>query len=226
MWAADKDALTDMNETASEHAGETDDSWAQVLAKLEAERNKTRAQEVTGRGAKRKAAPSFLPRVCVSFPLVLVAGSWTSQQNLDIVVGSDGSSAEGSPEKLKKKKGKKKLLDREDYSASVHSSDAESEGGTDADSVAPDDLLADVVKKSKRGFTSTMVHDHADELHENYCGLCGSIHVGTCHMVHNPDNLVEYRAMLIEATNKEPIEIRVSCSTASVHAPGLTGWAA
>lgn len=56
-----------MNDGGSEHAGETDDLWAQVLAKLEIERGKTRAQEVTGRGAKRKAAPSFLQKVCVYF---------------------------------------------------------------------------------------------------------------------------------------------------------------
>jgi len=59
-----------MNDAASENAGEVDDLWAQVLAKLETERNKVRAQEVTGRGAKRKAAPSFLPKVGVWFPLV------------------------------------------------------------------------------------------------------------------------------------------------------------
>ena len=57
-----------MNDAASEHAAEADDSWAQVLAKIEAERGKTQAQEVTGRGAKRKAAPSFLPRVGACFP--------------------------------------------------------------------------------------------------------------------------------------------------------------
>jgi len=59
-----------MSDETSEHAGELDDSWAQVLAKIEAERSKVRAQEVTGRGAKRKAAPSFLPEVGVCFPLV------------------------------------------------------------------------------------------------------------------------------------------------------------
>lgn len=55
---------------APEHAGEVGDSWGQVLAKLEAERNKVRAQEVTGRGAKRKAAPSFLPKVSVCLPTI------------------------------------------------------------------------------------------------------------------------------------------------------------
>jgi hypothetical protein len=57
-----------MIDAAPEHAGEVDDSWAQVLAKLEAERGKARAQEVTGRGAKRKAAPSFLPKVWCLLP--------------------------------------------------------------------------------------------------------------------------------------------------------------
>ena len=96
-------------------------------------------------------------------------------------------------------------MDREDYNASVHSSDGGSESGTDADSVVPDEPL--VVKKArKRG----LVHHHAEKLDENYCGLCGTIHVETCHMVQNADNLAEYRAMLMEVTNEEPIEIRVS----------------
>lgn len=60
----------EMSDATSEHAGEVDDSWAQVLAKLEAERSKVRDQEVTGRGAKRKAAPSFLPEVSVCFLIV------------------------------------------------------------------------------------------------------------------------------------------------------------
>jgi len=59
-----------MSDVTPEHTGEADDSWAQVLAKLEAERGKVRAQEVTGRGAKRKAAPSFLPKVSVCSPTV------------------------------------------------------------------------------------------------------------------------------------------------------------
>jgi chromodomain-helicase-DNA-binding protein 4 len=73
IWTAEKDALTEMSDVTLEHAGEVDDSWGQVLAKLEAERGKVRAQEVTGRGAKRKAAPSFLPKVSVCF-LRLVTG--------------------------------------------------------------------------------------------------------------------------------------------------------
>jgi hypothetical protein len=76
IWAADKDSLTEMNETASDHGDEVDDSWAQVLAKLEVERSKVRTQEVTGRGAKRKAAPSFLPEVGDYFLWFLLRAYW------------------------------------------------------------------------------------------------------------------------------------------------------
>ena len=62
-----------MSDTIPEHTEEVGDSWTQVLAKLEAERSKVRAQEVTGRGAKRKAAPSFLPKVSICF---FTVGSW------------------------------------------------------------------------------------------------------------------------------------------------------
>lgn len=59
-----------MDDVTSERTGEVGDSWAQVLAKLEAERGKVHAQEVTGRGARRKAAPSFLPEVSAHFRIV------------------------------------------------------------------------------------------------------------------------------------------------------------
>lgn len=140
-------------------------------------------------------------------------------QNTDIAIGSDGSGAENSPEKPKKKRGKKKLPDREEYSASVHSSDLESEGGTDGDSVARDDMVEKARKKKK----STLLQDFVDISDQNYCGLCGTIHSETCHMVQNPDNLVDYRAMLMEVTNGEPIGIRVSyaprCTYFRAHKP-------
>jgi len=192
-----------MSDAVSEHTGEVDDSWAQVLAKLEAERSKVRAQEVTGRGAKRKAAPSFLPKVS-AYSLTVGGGLMGVQKNSEVVIGSDGSSVENSPGRPRKK-GKKKPLDREEYSASVYSSDGGSESGTDAGSVVADEPL--VIKKTKR---RGLAHDHTEKLNENYCGLCGTTHVGACHMAQNVDGLVMYRAMLMEVTNDEPIEIRVS----------------
>ena len=96
-------------------------------------------------------------------------------------------------------------MDRDDYNASIHSSDGGSESGTDANSVVPDEPLA-VKKMRKRG----LAHGHTEKPNENYRGLCGTVHVETCHMVQNADNLAEYRAMLMEVTNEEPIELRVS----------------
>jgi len=139
---------------------------------------------------------------------------WGVQPKIDADIGDDNSSAEGSPEKIKKRRGKKKLLDRDDYTASIHSSDGGSDSGTEISSVVPDELPTGVAKRTKqRGLTSTLAQDHAQKLDENYCGLCGTIHEPrACHMVQTPDNLAEYRAMLMEVTNEEtePIEIRVS----------------
>ena len=99
------------------------------------------------------------------------------------------------------------LLDREDYAVSVHSSDVES--GSDANSVVQDDFLEVIKRKKKQGFTANVIHDHVDKVDENYCGLCGSIHVELCHMVQNAGNLVEYRAMLMETEYGESMETRV-----------------
>ena len=102
-------------------------------------------------------------------------------------------------------------MDREDYSASIHSLGDESESGTDASSVVPDEPLVAMIKKAKKsGLVSSLAHDHAEKHDENYCGLCGTIHVETCHMVQNADNLAKYKAMLMEATNEELIDDRVS----------------
>ena len=144
--------------------------------------------------------------------LLLAVGSWGVQQKVDVDIGDGGSSVEGSPQKSKKRRGKKKLLDRDDYTASIHSSDGGSESGTDISSAVPDELPTGAVKRIKqRGLTSTLAQDYADKLDENYCGLCKTIHEpAACYMVQTPDNLAEYRAMLMEVTNEEPIERRVS----------------
>ena len=77
--------------------------------------------------------------------------------------------------------------------------------------MVPDELLVGAVRKAKNSLVSTLVHEYAEKLDENYCGLCGTIHEPkTCHMIQNADNLAEYRAMLMEVTNEESVGIRVS----------------
>lgn len=55
VWAADKDAMEDIPEDPQENSNQGD-SWAQTLQRIAAERDKEIAKEVTGRGAKRRAA--------------------------------------------------------------------------------------------------------------------------------------------------------------------------
>jgi hypothetical protein len=58
VWAADKDTLEDIEETAPENANQGD-SWAQTLQRIELERQKEKEQEITGRGARRRATALF-----------------------------------------------------------------------------------------------------------------------------------------------------------------------
>lgn len=58
VWSADKDTLEDMADGAEGHSNQVD-AWAQALERLVAERKKEHTDEVTGRGARRKAAAVF-----------------------------------------------------------------------------------------------------------------------------------------------------------------------
>lgn len=55
IWAADKDSLEEVEDEAPDGQ---EDSWAQTLQRITAEREKAQIQEVAlaGRGARRKAA--------------------------------------------------------------------------------------------------------------------------------------------------------------------------
>lgn len=54
IWHAEIDNMEDFSETTGTPQNESD-SWAQTLDKIAAERAKTKAVEVSGRGARRKA---------------------------------------------------------------------------------------------------------------------------------------------------------------------------
>lgn len=62
VWSADKDALEDMADE-KEADGSHIDAWTQALERLAAERKQAQADEVTGRGVRRKAAAVFAPQV-------------------------------------------------------------------------------------------------------------------------------------------------------------------
>ncbi len=62
IWSADKDQLEDL-ETDDAAKQAQDDAWAKTLQRIAEERAKEELVEISGRGAKRRAAPVF-PQVC------------------------------------------------------------------------------------------------------------------------------------------------------------------
>lgn len=64
IWSADKDQLEDL-ETDDAVRQAQDDAWAKTLQRIAEERAKEELVEISGRGAKRRAAPVF-PQVCRS----------------------------------------------------------------------------------------------------------------------------------------------------------------
>lgn len=67
VWSADKDDLEELAEEASEHAEEAD-SWTKALELIATRKAAEQEKEVTGRGARRKAAAVF------AFPQVITIG--------------------------------------------------------------------------------------------------------------------------------------------------------
>lgn len=69
VWAADKDTLDEMPDE-SEQPAEATDSWARTLEKIEVEREMAKAAEISGRGARRKAAHGVSVRHITPYYLI------------------------------------------------------------------------------------------------------------------------------------------------------------
>ncbi|KDQ63375.1 hypothetical protein JAAARDRAFT_169132 [Jaapia argillacea MUCL 33604] len=229
IWSADKDTLEELEEVPVDQG----DSWAQTLERITAEKERVVAQEVTGRGARRKAAPAF------------------AQQTLP-------PELEDSPDKNKdkrKKKGRRSKSrtsdDDDDDDYRVHLGSGAASIGANSDGESSDttaSLMKDDLKGLSRGpgkkhavglsvpFDSLAMSDdeptsryrvagggaplspiHANgngrrprlEDDADFCGLCGSVHgPGFCYMTESSENLAEYRQMLLVHADDEPIEDR------------------
>ena len=64
VWHAEGDALDELSEATDVPTNESD-SWAQTLAKIATERAQAKAVEVSGRGARRKAAQAKVGLQCL-----------------------------------------------------------------------------------------------------------------------------------------------------------------
>ncbi|KAG0704357.1 SNF2 family DNA-dependent ATPase [Suillus ampliporus] len=189
VWAADKDTMEEIQEDVPET--EQGDSWAQALERIAAAKGAQQVTEVTGRGARRKAAAIF------------------PQQQLDDIEG-----LEDTPDMSKKKK-------KHRPSKSDASSDSDAYPGTPAvqtsDSGAssmdvdedPSMTSHNVKMKAKAKYREQASVREDEDV--RLCGLCNTQHgKGICYMTEDSTNLVEYREMLMNHDSAEPWPVRTA----------------
>ena len=204
------------------------DSWAQTLKRIAAEQKQHKGQEATGRGTRRRAAAAPLfPQVGIGTTMQWrsIHGSLqiSPQQtlNLDDLIEtspqrrrsgsrssvsefssySDGSVHEGSDESVDLDM----AIDLEDQTVILNRQDRLPSSQLVQWSTRPMDSLV-VHTPPRRVEQST---HHGLETDDNYCGLCGSTHADECSMLKSPENLVEYRQLLLAHEDDESLEDRV-----------------
>ncbi|KAI0830534.1 P-loop containing nucleoside triphosphate hydrolase protein [Trametes gibbosa] len=211
VWSADKDDLEDLPDDVAEHSEEVD-SWSKALELIATERAKEREQEVTGRGVRRKAAAVF------------------PHQSLNL--GDTPTKHQNKPRKRKKSRDKSAGSDDSEFRAPVSDAATESDASVvamdaDMDDVqllqprwsSPSAALASKYKAASRrkqpdlsvGTTPpAQSRPKASSRQQgDICGLCGKIHMpGHCSMTESPENLAQYRLMLMQHAGDETIEER------------------
>ena len=212
VWAAEKDALEDIGNSAPDV--DQGDSWAQALRRIAAKQDIASEKEVTGRGVRRKAAAAF-PQVgseylhCVHWLIYIL------QQQLDFLEALDDTPAKGKGKGRKKGRLMKSgtSSDSDVYDGSAHHGTGDDTDSTtdlmDADREPPlTPVSPNPQPRSQYGSVPTIqpLPRHNDQK----CGLCGNSHAsGACSMMGSSSNLMEYREILLNHTNDEPWEYRV-----------------
>ncbi|KAI0639630.1 hypothetical protein C8Q77DRAFT_1082196 [Trametes polyzona] len=213
VWSADKEGLEDLPDEVTENPEEAD-SWAKALQLIATERAKEREKEVTGRGVRRKAAAVF------------------PHQSLDL--DDMPTKEQNKPRKRKKSKGAES--DDSDFRGAVSDAASESDNATgqsmvmDVDDIqmfqrrgsSPPVPLSSKYgpkhkgksrhKRSDPNRALSPIHNRpkaTDRPQGDFCGLCGKIHPpGHCPMTESPENLAQYRLMLMQHAGDETIEER------------------
>ncbi|KAI0361386.1 hypothetical protein OH77DRAFT_1417635 [Trametes cingulata] len=214
VWSADKDGLEDLPDDVAENPEEAD-SWAKALQLIATERAKEREKEITGRGVRRKAAAVF------------------PQQSL--VLEDTPTKDQNKSRKRKRSRGKSAESDDSDFRAAVSDVVSESDDAGDAAMDVDDIQMLDVRGSSPHGplasghvskqqasarsrhpdltsRTLSPIHNRPKasvRQQGDFCGLCGKIHQpGQCSMTESPENLAQYRLMLMQHAGDETIEER------------------
>ncbi|KAG2755489.1 hypothetical protein P692DRAFT_20793136 [Suillus brevipes Sb2] len=189
VWAADKDTMEEIHEDVPDT--EQGDSWALALERIAAAKGAEQVTEVTGRGARRKAAAIF------------------PQQKLDHIEG-----LEDTPDMSRKKK-------QHRFSKSDISSDSDAYPGTpgaqttdSGASLMDVDMIEELLttpQKTKTKIKATYQGQPSMRVDEDnlLCGLCNTRHgKGICYMTEDSTNLMEYREILMNHESDEPLAVR------------------
>ncbi|OSD03298.1 hypothetical protein PYCCODRAFT_1434714 [Trametes coccinea BRFM310] len=210
VWSADKEGLEDLPDEVANNADEAD-SWAKALELIATQRDKEREKEATGRGVRRKAAAVF------------------PQQSLDL--DDTPTKDQAKARKGRKSKSKSAASDDSDFHANVSDPASESDDVQEVAMDVDDIQMLQVSEPSpwapptKQGTKTTKrrrevhidrrvspIDDRAQgsiRPQGEFCGLCGKIHQpGYCSMTESPENLAQYRLMLMQHAGDETIEER------------------
>ncbi|KAI0094367.1 SNF2 family N-terminal domain-containing protein [Irpex rosettiformis] len=185
IWSADKDELEEL-ETDNAEKEAQDDAWAKTLQRIAEERAKEQLVEISGRGARRKAAPVF-PQQYVF---------------------------DDSPSKPKKGKGKGKAKavpqsDEEAYAASEIESSGSSSLSVEGALFADIATLQDGKEPSPERIILYPARPPSPVAEDLPCGLCGLYHSDRpCYMTESSENLAEYRNILMNHAGEESLEDR------------------
>ncbi|KAI8990487.1 SNF2 family N-terminal domain-containing protein [Trametes punicea] len=212
VWSAEKEGLEELPDEEADHPDEAD-SWVKALQLIATERAKEREQEVTGRGVRRRAAAVF-------------------PQSLSLDLGDTPTKEQNKPRKRRKWSGKSAGSDDSDFHAVPSDAASESDdvpaAGMDIDDIPMLDMResspagplgskggtkATALRRSKQIDRTLPPIDHRvrgpERQQGEYCGLCGNIHpAGQCSMTESPENLAQYRLLLMQHAGDETIEER------------------
>lgn len=193
VWAADKDTMEEIQEDVQDT--EQGDSWALALERIAAAKGAEQVTEVTGRGARRKAAAIF------------------PQQKLDHIEGLEDT-PDMSRKKKKYRSSKSDTSSDSDAYPGTPGAQATDSGASSMDMDMVDELLPTShkakmkVKARAKYREQVLVKEDEDNL---ACGLCGTRHgKGICYMTEDSTNLVEYREILMNHESDEPWAVRIA----------------
>ncbi|CDO72994.1 hypothetical protein BN946_scf185007.g48 [Trametes cinnabarina] len=191
VWSADKEGLEDLPDE-TENRPDKDDSWAKALQLIASERDKERQKEATGRGVRRKAAAVF------------------PQQTLDL--DDTPMKDQNKPKKGRKFNSKSAGSDDSDFHAMMSDIASESDDAGDMRMDVDDIQLLQPRDSTPSAPSASKTENRpstSDRPQGEFCGLCHSFHPpGHCSMTESPENLAQYRLMLMQHAGDETIEER------------------